>query len=144
MNYNRHAYVHVERQLGALIDELHTLQHELAELQSGENIGLNSDPDLTGVCERVSAAADAVVSVVEAWIPSLVPTRRELDELLQTIASWQPNASTQRAAVGARKLFEQLKANTYASQTDPKAVPDLEQFIDDLRATFETVHLALS
>lgn len=135
----------VERQLDALVEELYTLQGELTEIQRvAERMVLGSERDPTWICEQVSAAADAFVSAVQLWVPSLVPTPRSLDELLQTIASWRPEESPRRAASSARKLFEQLKANTYASRTNPDEIPDLDDFIADLRATVASVHDALS
>jgi hypothetical protein len=141
MKYDPEAYADVDLRLQDLSYELDSLQQEIDEILSGDP----EAPDLTWACEQVSAAADALVAAIEAWIPSLVPTPRSLAEVLQTIAGWQPNEHTQRTAATAQKLLEQLSSTSYGVHTaNAEEFPDVGEFFEDLRATLEDVKRALS
>lgn len=49
-----------------------------------------------------------------------------------------------RAADSAQQLFEQLHARAYDNSVNLDGIPNLDQFIDDLSATVQTVGRALS
>jgi hypothetical protein len=140
VKHDPEAFQLVERELEELVAALLELDENLDQAAPYSE----ADTDLEWACEHVTAAADALVAAIEAWIPSLVPTPRALDEVLATIASWQPNDHTRRAASSARALFEQLQAESYGeSMTNPDEIPDLDEFTEDLRATVETAWEAL-
>jgi hypothetical protein len=133
--------------------QLYKLTGELIELRAavGQVLFLREHTELgdvfahpAAVCEQVTAAADALVEAIKKWVPRLVPTPRRLDELLQTVADWQPSEQTRRAADSAQQLFEQLHARAYDNSVNLDGIPNLDQFIDDLSATVQTVGRALS
>jgi hypothetical protein len=132
---------------GLVNRELERLDHELLELRDTVNelrAAQKNDADLSRAVEQVTAAADAVAAAIQAWVPRLVPTPRALDEVLHAIASWQPDPRCIQAAKNAQLLFEQLQAQSYRSELNPDDVPDLDEFIADLRATVTAIERALS
>lgn len=145
MRHDPEAFRLVNRKLDALAEAIEKLQPVLKQIGPHMDWSGGALADLEWACEQVTAAADALVAAIERWIPSLVPTPRALDEVLATIASWQPNEQTERAANSAAELFEQLHAESYSgeSELDPAEFPNLEEFIEDLRATVDVVWDAL-
>ena len=145
MKYDPQGYRLVHRELETLAHELLELQDVVHELRAVRGVGWGLDRDPSWVFEQVTAAADALVEAIRLWVPSLVPTPRALDEVLRAIASWLPDPHTLKAAKNAQLLFEQLQAESYGVSTlNPDEVPDLDEFIADLRDTVGTVEHALS
>ncbi|NJK32925.1 MAG: hypothetical protein HC927_11250 [Deltaproteobacteria bacterium] len=138
MMRNTDAFTQVESTIGQLEHELLALGEELDEIRHDEGLGSHVDGvDLLRACEVVAVVADKLVEALRAWIPALAPTPRELDEVLHTVSYRWPALQSERLAVSAKQLFEQLRAPSYSREPDPKHFPDLRQFVVDLRATIE-------
>jgi len=147
VKYELKAFEEVESRVSRLEDELHSLQEDLSEIRfHREETGMEHlAPDPSTACELVSSAADTLVEAIAGWIPSLVPAPRGLHEVLDTLARWQPHEQSLRAAQSAQKLLQQVQATSYGqSLVDPSEVPNLDEFIEDLRATLHAANEALS